>query len=154
MFRIDYLYDAREALPELIGWYESEWEPYYGEDGPGDAAADLEDACRKNALPLALLARTEEGLVAGVGALRKESVPSHRHLSPWITGLLVARPFRAYGVASALVARLEDEARRLGFPQLHVATDAAAGIVERRGWKAIDRAPTLREETSIYVLDL
>lgn len=154
MFRIDYLCNAREALPELIGWYESEWEPYYGEDGPGDAAADLEQACQKDALPLAILAQTEHGLVAGVGALRRESLPSHRHLTPWITGLLVAPPFRSYGVASTLVARLEDEARRLGFPKLFVATDTASAIVERRGWKPIGRAPTLREETSVYALEL
>ena len=35
--KIELLADNTEILPSLVDWYEREWSPYYGVDGPGDA---------------------------------------------------------------------------------------------------------------------
>jgi hypothetical protein len=53
-----------------------------------------------------------------------------------------------------LVAALEEEARRLGFTRIYMSTDAANGIVEARGWRAIDTADSLRGEVTVYELVL
>ena len=86
-------------------------------------------------------------------ALRAESIDSHRHLTPWLAALLVAPEHRRRGIGTALIAAIEDEARRLGHGRLYVGTDEA-GLVERRGWRAFDEGSTLRGTTKVYVLEL
>ena len=39
---IELLADHAESIPQLAARYRSQWEPYYGVDGPGDALSDLE----------------------------------------------------------------------------------------------------------------
>ena len=39
---IEHLSDHPDVISELADWYLSEWGPYYGHAGPGDAHADLE----------------------------------------------------------------------------------------------------------------
>ena len=54
--KIKPLADHKEVLPILTDWYLSEWEPYYGVDGPGDAQADLESRCNYEEIPIGLVA--------------------------------------------------------------------------------------------------
>jgi len=151
---IHHLVDVPHAVPILTRWFIEEWEPYYGPDGSGDAEADLRGAKSKDSLPVCLVAIDDAGNVVGTAALKMESVPSHRHLTPWLAAVLVAPEHRRRGVCTALIAAVEDEAMRLRFDRLYVATDTAIGIIERRGWGKIDEAPTLRGTVGVYVLEL
>ena len=90
------------------------------------------------------------GESVGTIAVREESVPSYRHLSPWLAGFLVAPRHRRWGIGSALIAELENEARQLGFERIYTATELA---IENRGWQAIE-TPTLRGVVKVYALDL
>ena len=150
---IRHLLEVPEALPTLVRWLEQEWGPYYGAEGPGDAEADLKAADDRDRLPICLIALNASSGVVGTIALRAESIVSHRHLTPWLAGLLVAPEHRRRGVGTALIAALEDETRRLGYQRLYVGTDEA-GLVQRGDWRAIDEGSTLRGTTKIYVLDL
>ncbi len=49
---IEHLSDHPDTISELAGWYVSEWRPYYGDTGPGDARVDLE--AREKRCPLVL----------------------------------------------------------------------------------------------------
>ena len=151
---IRHLVDVPHALPVLAEWFVEEWEPYYGTDGPGNAEADLHAASDRDQLPICLVALSAGQEVVGTIALRAESLPSHRHLTPWLAGLLVAPAQRRRGVDTALIAALETEARRLGYARLYTATDTAMGRMEERGWHAMDEAPTLRGVATVYALDL
>ncbi len=153
MFRIRHLFEVPERLPELARCFIEEWGPYYGPSGPGDALADLAAAGDRDRLPLCLVALDPSGAVLGTAALRAQSIVSHPHLGPWLAALWVASAHRGRGIASALVAAVEDEARRLGYRRLYVGTDHA-GLVNRRGWRVVDRGSTLRGTVGIYVLDL
>ena len=73
---------------------------------------------------------------------------------PWLTGLLVAPEHRTQGVATALTAALEEEARRLGFGALYTSTDAADGIMRRRGWQPIGTSTSLRGEVTVFQCSL
>jgi GNAT superfamily N-acetyltransferase len=132
----------------LVRWFETEWEPYYGTQGPGDAEVDLRASMNRSDLPLCLIALDGEELL-GTISLKAESI-SHPELSPWGAALLVAPKVRGQGVGTFLVAALEEEARRLGFTRIYMSTDAANGIVEARGWSAIDTADSLRGEVTVY----
>lgn len=149
--RIVPLADVPEAIAALAALFEMVWAPYYGPGGPGDARTDLEACCNRNRIPLAVVARAPNGLPIGTAALKAESLASHRHLTPWLAALVVAPEHRRKGVATALVASIEREAWGLGFDAIHAAMDAArSGVLKHPGWQAVDTAPTLTGDVTIY----
>ena len=148
--RILHLLDAREAMPTLVRWFEEEWAPWYGPSGPGDAESDLA-ACRgRDMLPICLVALDAENEMLGTAALKTESVGSELGFGPWLAAFLVGREHRGRGVGAALVAAIEDEARRLGFEAVYTSTDVAEGMLERRGWEAIATTLSLRGPITVY----
>ena len=147
------LADVPALIPLLTEWFQTEWAPYYGAGGPGDARADLLCSCNRRQLPLCLVAFSGQGEPVGTVSLKDESI-SHSHLSPWVAELLVAPQHRGKGVGTALMAAVENKARELGFAELYVSTDQAAGIVESRGWRAFDRTDSLRGPVTVYSLAL
>ena len=54
---IELISDHLEVIPTLTDWYQSEWEPYYGKAGPGDARADLESRCSAEGHRIAIAER-------------------------------------------------------------------------------------------------
>ena len=151
--QIDRLADHPEAIPILKAWFETEWTPYYGPDGPGNAEQDLLRSCNRDVLPITMVALLE-GEVCGTVALKHESVTTHGHLSPWLAALLVAPAFRRRGVGEHLIAAVEEGARQLGFAYLYVGTGAGSGspasTLRRRGWEFIERGPYFASEVSIF----
>ena len=148
---IRHLIDAPAARPTLVQWFEAEWAPYYGPDGPGDAEADLAACGQRDALPIALVALGDGERPLGTAALRASSVGSDVAPGPWLTGLLVDPGDRDAGIASALVAAIEGEAWRLGFPSLYCSTDRADRILARRGWSEVGTSASLRGTVVVYV---
>ena len=147
--RIEYLVDAPEVLSQLEKWFLQEWAPYYGADGPGDAADDLRSSCNRRALPITLIAFQGDELCA-TGALKAESVETHKHLGPWVAALLVAPKYRRQGIRGKLVEALEHLARELGFKQLYYGADVTDRYPDRNGWEPLERVSYLTGEGSIY----
>ncbi len=157
--QIELLADHPEAKPQLRAWFEDEWAPYYGPGGPGDAERDLENSSKRDALPIAVVAMMN-GEVCGTAALKRESVTTHPHLSPWLAALLVARRLRGRGIGDRLVAAVEALARKSGFDHLYAGTSTArdggqddvtlASLLVRRGWTFVERGPYFVSEVAIY----
>ena len=151
--RIELLADHREALPILRQWFEQDWAPYYGPDGPGNAEADLSGCCNRTELPIALVAFHDDE-VCGTAALKKESVTTHPHFTPWLAAMLVGAGFRRRGIGGQLIAAVEDMARELGFTCLYVGTGEGSGTPEttlrKRGWALVDKGPYFVSEASIF----
>ena len=153
--KIVHLVDVPETISILVRWFIEEWEPYYGSSGPGDAQRDLTSCCNRADIPLAIVALDVNGNPVGTAALKPHSLDSHRHLSPWLAALLVERGQRRKGVASALIAAIEDEARRLGFDTLYSDTGSGSTLLQRRSWQELEVGiPTLREPATLYCLEL
>jgi predicted Zn-ribbon and HTH transcriptional regulator/GNAT superfamily N-acetyltransferase len=147
-----------EVLPELARWFVREWAPYYGADGPGDADVDLREALKSAALPVCLVAFCDTGVPVGTASLKRVSV-SHAHLGPWVAALLVPPAWRGNGLGTALLAAIEEEARRQGFKRLYMSaggaeTDVLPVDLENRGWRAFDEASTLRGTVDVFELRL
>lgn len=151
--RVGLLADHPEAIPILRQWFESEWAPYYGPGGPGNALQDLQDSCNRGQLPVALVA-LYEGEVCGTAALKAESVSTHKHLTPWLAALLVMPSFRQRGVGERLIAAVENKASDLGFDRIYVGTGEGSGTPEsalhRRGWEFVDKGPYFVSEVSVF----
>ena len=144
------LAECPEHIPLLAGWFVAEWQPYYGHD----AIEDLNACCNVDTLPLALVALDGANHPVGTAALRSDSVGSELAPGPWLTGFLVHPDHRNRGIGARLIAVIEDRAARLGLAAIYVTTDAAEGIIERRGWQRIGAAQSLRGEVSVYGLDV
>lgn len=147
---IAHLLEHPHLVPVLAEQFIEEWRPWYGPDGDGDAEADLLACDSRDALPVCLIALDEDGNLLGTIAIRETSVGSDVAEGPWLTGLLVAPENRGKGVGTALVAALESEADRLGFKALYTSTDAADGIMRRRGWENIGSSLSLRGEVAVF----
>jgi GNAT superfamily N-acetyltransferase len=151
--RIGYLADHPEALPALERLFQSEWADYYGAAGPGDAHQDLVAYSNRRRLPVGVVAflGTEP---CGVAALKVESISTHKHLSPWIGGGMVAPQFRRHGIGTCLVSALEDMARDLGFTTIYCGTSTANGLLIRGGWRFMEVVQSDGEAVSIYAKTL
>lgn len=147
---IRHLYEVPDLIPEITRWFIDEWRPYYGPNGPGDAEVDLRAASDADQLPLCLVALDDADTPVGTISLRAESVPSHKHLTPWVAATLVRPDRRGQGIYTSMLTRVEQEAKRLGFGNLYIATDVATDLLERNGWNRIDQAATLRQAVSVF----
>lgn len=148
---IEPISDHRDVIPTLVEWYQCEWEPYYGKDGPGDARADLESRCNRECLPLGLVA-LEDNRALGTTALDLDVTT---HLTPSVVGLLVAPPCRRQGVATALLRATEAIARRLGHRHLYVSTAVLDSLLGKLGWERVGEAEFLDDtKGSVYVRNL
>lgn len=150
---IELLADCPQTIDALRAWFETVWAPYYGHAGPGDAEADLRAACRRQGLPIALVARTG-GRLCGTAALKEESLQTHRHLGPWLAALMVLPAYRRRGVGERLIAAVEALAVRSGFDRIYAGAGLGPGTPEsalrRRGWTFIEKGPYARTEIAIF----
>jgi GNAT superfamily N-acetyltransferase len=123
----------------LAAWFRQEWPDWYGPGGRGCAQTDLQAfASSQTKLPVGLVV-LQEGVPIGVGALKAESLPSHRHLSPWAAAGFVVPAFRGQGIGGLLLAALVSHAHRLGYSSVYCGTATAISLLRRNGWSEIDR---------------
>jgi GNAT superfamily N-acetyltransferase len=151
--RIGYLADHPEALPALERLFQSEWADYYGAAGPGNAHQDLVAYSNRGQLPVGVVAflGTEP---CGVAALKAQSISTHKHLSPWIGGGMVAPQFRGQGVGTRLLSALENVARDLDFATIYSGTSTANSLLIREGWRFMEVVQYDGEAVSIYAKSL
>lgn len=150
---IELLADHPEALPILKKLFESEWEPYYGATGPGDAETDIKNSSNRTKLPIAVVAIVD-GNVCGTAALKMESVTAYPDFFPWLAALLVAPEYRRRGIGEQLIAEIENLAKLLGYKEIYVGTGEKSGMSEvtldERNWKFIDKSDYYVSEASVY----
>ena len=138
-----------EALPELGRLFEAEWPFWYGSGGRGNAGEDLSAFSSRAGLPFGVVAlRGSE--VCGVAVLKRESIPSHSHLSPWAAAGLVKPSLRGRGIGSMLLAELEQQAREQGFAEIHCATATSESLLQRRGWRQMERVMHEGQDLGVY----
>ena len=137
---LDYLANHRDRIPQLAAWSYAEWRDVIHERGFtfDDVLAGFHRRASTDAIPLGIVAFAD-GELAGNGALRPDDLPPRPHLAPWVGGIFVAPAYRGHGIASAIVARLVEDARRLQVPQLYLWTHSAVGLYARLGWTELEK---------------
>lgn len=146
---IGYLVDHPEALPALERLFQIEWAAYYGAAGPGNAHQDLVAYSNRGRLPVGVVAFIDAE-PCGVAALKADSISTHKHLTPWIGGGMVAPQFRRQGIGARLVSALENVARDLGFTTIYSGTSTANSLLVREGWQFMEVVQYDGESVSIY----
>jgi GNAT superfamily N-acetyltransferase len=128
----------RPLVPLLAEWFVKEWPAWYASGGQGNIEQDLRAfATSEDALPIGFVAFLA-GEPVGAGALKSESIPSHRHLSPWASAGFVVPEHRGQGIGAGLLAAMLAHARGLAFPHVYCGTSTAESLLLRSGWHALE----------------
>jgi GNAT superfamily N-acetyltransferase len=141
------------ALTSLIArWFIAEWPGWYGADGERNATLDLKEfASSEDTLPVGMV-MFENGTPVGAGALKTQSIPSHRHLYPWAAAGYIQPSCRGRGLGALLLQALVVKAKALGFERVYCATSTAERLLVRSGWQAIES--TLHEGNQLTVFQI
>ena len=139
---IQYLGDHQETIPILAAWIYDEWSYLY----PGTTLQDFIglflERINKKSLPLTLVA-LEAGEPIGTASLKAFDMETRSDLTPWLTSLHVAGPWRRRGIGSSLVKAIEQKAAELEIRKLFLfSTDAALAVpfYSRLGWTVKEEA--------------
>ena len=138
MLTISALAQHKELAPLIAQWFVAEWPEWYGEGGQGNAMEDATAfAASHSTLPVGLIA-FEENTPVGVCALKAESLPTHRHLTPWAAAGLVLPSHRGTGVGAQLLRALERHAHYLGYERIYCGTATAVSLLRRASWSEVE----------------
>lgn len=141
---------ARHLMPTVSHWLLSEWPNWYGEDGPGHLSADVTAfAASDRTLPIGFVA-FDDGNPVGFGALKAESIPSHRHLTPWAAAGFVLPERRGKGIGALLLQAMVAHARTLGYEHVYCATSTSVSLLHRAGWHVVEEIMHAGEPMVIF----
>ena len=136
-FRISYLVDYPEYIPQLAEWLLQQWQPILREETLATRVAKLKTHLNRDELPIAWVAHAN-GQIFGTAALRVHDLEGREDLTPWLGGVLVGAPFRRRGIGEALCATVEDEARAREIEILYLFTLDKEAWYSRLGWSAVE----------------
>jgi GNAT superfamily N-acetyltransferase len=136
--QISYLADRPGVGTALIPALLEHWKPWFPEDTWVARQRRLEQHMNREELPIGWVAHIGDEAI-GTAALRAADLPGHGHLTPWLGGLFVRRPFRRRGIATALCTVVEEKARALGFDRLYLFTPDQQALYARLGWSTVER---------------
>jgi GNAT superfamily N-acetyltransferase len=136
--QISYLADRPDLGTALVPALLEHWKPFFPEDTWVARQRRLEQHMNREVLPIGWVAHIGDEAV-GTAALRATDLHGHEHLTPWLGGVFVRRPFRRRSIASSLCGVVEDKARALGFDRLYLFTIDQQALYARLGWSPIER---------------
>lgn len=139
---IDYLANHPELAEQLAQWSWSEWQWIYEQRGNSfaDGLKNYRERANTDCLPLALVALAGEELI-GTVSLKLQDLEIRPEIENWLGGMFIAPPWRRRGVATFLMERIVEEARKLNLTELHlwaVAPEAEA-LYLKLGWEIVER---------------
>ena len=150
MLDIRPLPQVAHLMPAMSHWLLSEWPDWYGEGGPGNLNADVKAfASSELTLPIGFVA-LDDGVTVGFGALKAESIPSHRHLGPWAAAGFVLPARRGQGIGAFLLQALVDHAGKLGYEHVYCGTSTSVSLLRRAGWEVIEEIVHAGESMVIF----
>ena len=149
MIKIAFLEEYPNVIPVLVLWFRTQWPEYYAERTALDIAQDFYAETNRTDLPVRLVAFLNRELV-GTITLREHAIRDLPEYKPGLGGLLVVSPFRNQGVGTALVEAGMKLAREQGYESIYATTVAASGILERLGWRLVQKIWHGDEQLALY----
>jgi predicted N-acetyltransferase YhbS len=137
--QIAYLDEHVDAIPLLAAWHHQTWLAVTPGLSVADRIAGFEQRARRGSIPTGFVALIESAVV-GMACLVGFDLDSHRHLTPWLSTVLVAPAHRGKGVGSALARRATEEAATLGVSTLYLFTFDKQPFYARLGWSRLEDA--------------
>lgn len=106
---------------------------------PEQQAAKLQSRLGDGPVPATFVLTLRGTVIGSVSLTTYDDIGGLRpDVSPWLSSLLVIPVQRGQGFGQVLVEHCVAEARRLGFPALHLWTDTHERFYERLRWETIE----------------
>lgn len=134
------LADHPDLVPTLSRWFHREWGHISADRTPERYARLLGDNLNRDQIPLTVIA-FEGTRPVGTASLDVNDLDDQDELSPWLASVVVEPDCRGKGLGTALIRRIEDEAKRLGVKTLYLWTEDADALYVRLGWKRRQTRP-------------
>ena len=129
--------EYQQFIPELARLHQAEFGYLAPQSSEAIRTEKLRDTCRDEELPVFFVAVDDAGLIGSAG-LVPQDMRTRKDLTPWLAGVYVKEEYRNKGVATALVARVESEAKKRNITTLYLFTPSAAGLYEKLGWSMLE----------------
>jgi len=146
--QLAYLADHQHLINELARLHFAEWSYLRPEESLEERTARLQSSCKKG-LPTVVIGLIGKDL-CGSAMLVPQDLESCPGLAPWLAGVYVKPEYRRKGFASALVARIAQEAQALLFPHLYLYTPGSTQLYEHLGWSI--HGPSSQHGTNVVVM--
>ncbi|WNL43254.1 GNAT family N-acetyltransferase [Halomonas sp. PAMB 3264] len=91
----------------------------------------------------------EKGAAVGTASLIADDMSTRPELGPWLASVFVLPNQRGRGIASRLVARVEQEALSNGFECGYLYTPDQQALYHRLGWRAFEEVTYLGEQVTL-----
>ena len=152
---IEYLANWPEFIEELARLSFLEWQDVYEQRGQTLAylLKIYQERMNIDRLPLTLVALLDAKLI-GMVSLYFFDLPTRPDLDPWLGGLLVLPEWRNRGVATKLMHRATEEARKLKVSRLYLWTSSAALLYRKLGWQPIERIQYFGHDAVVMQLNM
>lgn len=133
------LVDHKQFIPQVAEWVHAEWSAISGREY--EETVDRYSEGKRDSLPLILAALVGDEPAGIVNLREKEDfLTALTSLSPWITDVYVRPDYRGKGIGSKLLTGAIQEADKLGFTQVYLATEDQQQLYQRHGFNIIDQA--------------
>jgi len=151
---IDFLKNKPQFAEKVALHWHNEWSQDKSDSDLGKQKKGILAKSNIGRVPFILVA-FDGDTFCGSAALFENDLDSMPELGPWLAGVFVAEGFRGQGIASKLVERVFDEAKKLGFDKIYLHTETAAKLYEKLGCKKICETKNDRGElTTVFVMSL
>lgn len=134
--RIDYLDDHADLIPLLAKWHTEAFGGANPEMTVEKRTERLQSHLGKVSIPLTVVAFEGDEPV-GSTSLVQHDMSTHLELSPWAAAVYVHPDHRRQGIGTALMHRIEEEAKRLGVKELFLFTPDVHAFYRTMGWRTI-----------------
>ena len=151
--KIEYLAEHPRVIPILANWHYQQWGHWSPDRTVGDRIQRLQTHLRRRQVPTTFVAFSGETLL-GSASLVMNDLEARKDLCPWLASVFVAPQHRGKGVGGALILRVGDEARSLGFKTLYLFTSDQEMYYASRGWSAFERSVHKNDPIVLMALDL
>ncbi|MSR13810.1 MAG: GNAT family N-acetyltransferase [Gammaproteobacteria bacterium] len=148
MIEIAYLNDHPTLVPGLAERHAEEWQHLYAGWDAATAATEFAAQHSDGSVPTTLIA-LEDGELRGSVSLIHDDLPGWEQLNPWLASLYVLPAYRKLGIASRLVAAVDELLVARGCDCAYLFTEARESFFTRRGWHAFAITTVLRSRVAI-----
>lgn len=143
-----------DALVATVSeWTYDTWGPLNPEMDRDAWLIDIRDSAGPAGVPSLFVAKLDERAV-GTASLVVQDMTIRPALTPWLGSVFVQREARGQGIASALVGRVEQEARDAGLSRLHLYTPDRQRLYARLGWQATEQLTYRGEQVTVMTRQL
>lgn len=146
--RIERLAPDADLVDTVAAWTYSAWGHLSPEMTRAAWRAETCDNAGPEGVPSTFVAWLD-GQPVGTASLVAHDMTTRSDLTPWLASVYVEPGARGRGVASALVQRVETEARNAGLSHFYLYTPDQQQLYARLGWHPVDKAVYRGEQVTI-----